>query len=144
VCALCLGRIFVSEPLVFAQFKAGIQGVVTDPSGAVIPGATVTLTNRETGRIQQVVTSAEGFYRFSGLPPGTYQLVVEYSGFKKKVLDTVIVRAEEVHGLDVMLEPGEIAETVTVQAGAEAVSLQTENPDVTPGTAACPPCVAHR
>ena len=114
-----------------AQFRAGVQGVVTDPTGAVIGGATVTLTNHETGKTQQVVTSAEGFYRFSGLAPGAYRVTVEYAGFKKKVVERVIVRAEEVQGLDLTLEPGEITETLTVQAGGEVATLQTENPDVT-------------
>src|SRR2546429_4839185 len=58
----------------FAQFRAGIQGVISDPSGGVIPNANVTLTNNETQRIQKAQTSGDGFYSFSGLPPGTYSL----------------------------------------------------------------------
>ena len=49
-----------------AQFKASIQGTVTDPSGAVISGATVMVTNQETGKAQQVTTSDDGFYRVRG------------------------------------------------------------------------------
>ncbi len=113
-----------------AQFRAGIQGIVSDPTGAVIPGATVTLRSHETGKTQQVSTTAEGFYRFSGLPPGTYQITVEHPGFKKKQVDEVRVRAEEVQGLDLVLEPGGITETVTILAGGEAATLQTENPDI--------------
>ncbi|HMJ09042.1 MAG TPA: carboxypeptidase-like regulatory domain-containing protein, partial [Pyrinomonadaceae bacterium] len=55
-----------------AQFRAGLQGTVTDNSGGVVPGATVTLTSKETNQSLQTVTSDDGFYRFSQLAPGLY------------------------------------------------------------------------
>ena len=55
-----------------AQFRAGIQGTVADSSGGLLPDATVTLTNKETGAKQTTTTSGDGFYRISGLGPGTY------------------------------------------------------------------------
>ncbi|HEX6126020.1 MAG TPA: carboxypeptidase-like regulatory domain-containing protein, partial [Pyrinomonadaceae bacterium] len=60
-----------------AQFRAGIQGTVTDNAGSVVPGATVTLTNKETNQTQTTQTSDAGFYRFSALTPGTYSISVE-------------------------------------------------------------------
>jgi hypothetical protein len=109
-----------------AQFRAGIQGSVIDPQGAVISGATVTLTNKETNKAQRTTTGDEGFYRFDRLLPGSYTLTVEAPGFKKKVLENVTVIAEEVQGINVQLEAGQVTETITVSSGA-AEQLQTEN-----------------
>ena len=95
-----------------AQFRAAVQGTVTDPAGAVVTDATVTLTNKGTGKTQTTTTSNEGFYRFSELPPGTYTVSVEKTGFKKSTLDNVVVNAEQVQGLDVVLTTGEVSETL--------------------------------
>jgi hypothetical protein len=113
-----------------AQFKASIQGTVTDPSGAIVSGATVTVTNQETGKAQQVTSGDDGFYRVTGLPPGRYSVSGEIAGFKKKVIEEVIVSAEEPRGVDLKLEAGQVAETVTVTATAEVAPLQSENADV--------------
>jgi hypothetical protein len=124
--------IFLLLPLVSAdaQFRAGIQGNVADSTGALVPDATVTLTNKETGAKQTTATNADGFYRISGLPPGTYSLVVEKSGFKRQVFDNVVVNAEDTQGLDVALTAGEVAESVTVTEET-AQALETENGNVT-------------
>src|ERR671938_632282 len=86
-----------------AQFKAGIQGTVTDTAGGVVPGATVTLTSKETNKTQTATSSDEGFYRFDQLAPGTYTLSAEKAGFKKQVLENVVVSAEAVQGVDLLL-----------------------------------------
>jgi hypothetical protein len=112
-----------------AQFRASIQGSVTDSTGALVAEATVTLTSKETGAKQTTNTSGEGFYRISGLAPGTYSLVVEKTGFKRQVFENVIVNAEETRGLDVLLETGQVAETVTITETA-AQTLETENGNV--------------
>jgi hypothetical protein len=109
-----------------AQFKAGIQGTVTDETGALVSGANVTLTNKGTGKSQTATTSDEGFYRISGLGPGNYSLSVEKTGFKKQVIEDLTVNAEAVQGLDVKLVTGAPTETVTVSEGA-AQPLETEN-----------------
>src|SRR5262245_32127436 len=77
-----------------AQFNAGIQGTVTDPTGALISGAKITLVNKETGRKSEATAGSEGFYRFSSLAPGAYKLIIEREGFKKKELENVTVSAE--------------------------------------------------
>ena len=112
-----------------AQFRASIQGTVRDSAGAVVAGATVAATNVETGRIQQTVTTDEGFYRIDGLAPGTYNVVTEATGFKKNVREGVIVRAEETQGVNITLQAGQVAEAVTISATTE-VALQTENANV--------------
>ncbi len=112
----------------YGQFKAAIQGTVMDITNAVLPGATVTLLNKETGRTQETVTSEVGFYRISGLPPGTYTISAELSGFKRRVIENVTISAEELRGINFTLEPGEVTETVTVTA--ETAALQTESGEV--------------
>lgn len=112
-----------------AQFRAGIQGVVTDAQGAAVVGATVTLTSKETNRTQETKSGSEGFYRFDRLAPGNYTITVEMSGFKKKLLENVQVRAEEVQGLNIQLDPGEVTDTVTISSDATQ-QLHTENPNI--------------
>src|SRR5512135_3674522 len=102
----------------FAQFRAGVQGTVSDSAGGTIAGATVTLTSKETNQSQTTTTSDAGFYRFTGLAPGLYSITVEQQGFKKRLVDNIKVEAEVINGQDVMLEAGGITETVTVQADA--------------------------
>ncbi|HEY0461660.1 MAG TPA: carboxypeptidase regulatory-like domain-containing protein [Pyrinomonadaceae bacterium] len=111
-----------------AQFKAGVQGTVTDNAGAVVADATVTLTSKETNQTRQTQTSDDGFYRFSQLPPGLYSVTVEKANFKKQVVEDVAVNAETLEGIDVALQTGGISETVTVTA--ENVPLETEDANI--------------
>jgi hypothetical protein len=115
-----------------AQFKASIQGTVTDSGGGLVPEAKMTLTNKETGKTQDTTSSSDGFYQLFGLAPGQYKLTVEKAGYKQKVFDDVAVNAETVRGLDVELEPGDIAASVTVTSEGEA-QLDTENASETRG-----------
>src|SRR5256884_7879072 len=75
-----------------AQYRASIQGVVTDPQGAVVSGATLTLKNLQTNQTLTATTDENGIYNFNALPPNQYSLAVEKAGFKKRVLDN---RSEE-------------------------------------------------
>jgi hypothetical protein len=113
-----------------AQFKASIQGTVKDTSGAVISGATVTVTNQETNRSQQVTTGDEGFYRVTGLAPGRYTVSAELAGFKKRVLQDIIINAEEAQGVDLILEAGQVTESVTVEATPDTTRLDTEHANI--------------
>jgi hypothetical protein len=112
-----------------AQFKASVQGTVTDATGAIVPEATVTLTNNETNKTQTVTTSDEGFYRISGLAPGKYTISAEQAGFKKSVVDDVVVSAEEARGVDLVLEAGVVNETVTI-SDTSTPQLETENANI--------------
>ncbi len=111
-----------------AQFRAGVQGNVTDNAGAVVPGATVTLTNKDTNQTQTTQTNDDGFYRFSALVPGNYSVAVEKANFSKTLIDDVKVDAEAIKGQDIALQAGAITETVTV--AAEGVQLQTEDANI--------------
>jgi outer membrane receptor protein involved in Fe transport len=115
-----------------AQFKAGVQGTVTDSSGGLVPEAQVTLTNNETSKSQSTTASGDGFYRILGLPAGSYTLTAEKAGFKKQVFDTVVVSAEATQGIDIVLSAGDVAETVTVTATTEQ-ALETENANIAKG-----------
>lgn len=115
-----------------AQFKAGIQGTVTDSGGGLIPEAKITLTDTENGTTKEATSSSEGFFRISGLAPGKYMLTVEKDGYKKAVLESVSVGAENVQGVNVVLETGDVTASVTVTAEATE-QLQTENANVSKG-----------
>src|SRR6266566_4380169 len=125
-CALLV--IFVTT-IANAQFRASIQGTVTDASGALVPEPTVTVKNKETAKEETVTTSNEGFYRVSALAPGSYTVTVEKPGYKKKVLESVTVNAEATQGLDVTLDVGDLSAVVTVSQEA-AAPLETENANV--------------
>ena len=126
LCALTL--MLVAAVAVNAQFRAAIQGNVTDNAGGTVSAATVILTSKETGQTQQTTTSDDGFYRFPGLAPGLYTVTVEKEGFKKKTVENVRVEAETLEGVDVLLEAGVISETVTVTA--DNVPLETEDANI--------------
>jgi hypothetical protein len=112
-----------------AQFRGDIQGVVKDASGAVIPNAKVTLTNNETQRKQETTSGAEGFYHFSGLAPGSYNIEASSAGMKPRRVENVQLAAESTQGVDLTLEPGAPSETVTVTS-AVTPALQTETADI--------------
>ncbi len=79
----------------YAQYKAGIQGVVVDPQGSVVEGATVTLTSKETNISKTTTSDSSGIYNFLSLAPGRYAITVEKTGFKKQSLEDVVVAAEQ-------------------------------------------------
>jgi hypothetical protein len=105
----------LSPTVATAQEARGtITGKVVDASNAVVPGATVRITNTAMGTAQTVITTDSGLYRVPYLLPGTYRVEVEMTGFKKHVNDGVEVRVNDVLQVDVTLEVGAVAETVTV------------------------------
>src|SRR5579864_6801954 len=83
-----------------AQYRASIQGVVTDSQGAAVSGATVTLKNLETNQTLIATTDDSGIYNFNALPPSKYSLTVEKAGFKKKLLVNVGLIAEQANALN--------------------------------------------
>lgn len=122
---LLLAGIVFSMSAAHAQYRTSIQGVVTDPSGAVVSDAAVTLTNNETSQSLQAKTTSAGVYTFNALLPSTYTVSVEKAGFQKKVLNDVHVIAEQANAVNVQLEVGEATQTVTV-SGSELPAIDTE------------------
>src|SRR5882762_1656542 len=109
----------------FAQYRAGIQGVVADPQGGAVSGATVTLTSIETNITKTTTTNSDGVYNFLSLAPGHYSISVEATGFKKRYLQNVAVAAEQTQAVNISLEIGEVTQTVTV-TGEVAPAMDTE------------------
>jgi len=98
------------------DFRGTIEGTVTDSTGGVLPGVTVTVTNTATSVEQHVVTDEAGRYRVLYLNPGSYTVAAEISGFKRFVRLDNEVRVAEVTRVDVTLATGGVTETVSVTA----------------------------
>src|SRR5580658_811732 len=98
-----------------------ISGAVADPSGAAIPGATLTISQASTGFTETVTANESGEYVFPALQPGTYQLKVSVKGFREAVYDNLIVGAAKTTDLKVQLEVGASTETVRVSTGSEVL-----------------------
>ncbi len=108
-----------------ASTTGSITGIVTDASGAVVPGATVTATEEATGVATKVQTDGAGFYNFPNLLVGNYDLTVEQKGFKSYAKTAIRIDANTVFRADVKLELGEVSEKVTVQSDAVQVDTQS-------------------
>jgi|HubBroStandDraft_1064217.scaffolds.fasta_scaffold04316_2 hypothetical protein len=108
-----------------AQYRTSIQGVVTDPTGAVVPGANLTLTNPATGEKQVRVSSDAGVFNFNALAAARFRLEVQKDGFQKKVIDNLELIPEQANSLTVQLVIGAASTTVNVDASA-APLLDTE------------------
>ncbi len=105
-----------------------IVGTVTDPASAMVPNATVTVTNTLTGLSRQATTDGAGYYSIPNLPQGAYDLSVTASGFKPLTQKGVNVLINNVTRVDLSLEVGAVTESVTVEASAAL--LQTTKTDV--------------
>lgn len=113
---LVLLVLFLAVPLSAQNIAGSITGTVKDPQGAVIPSASVTITNDATGLTRQLNTDASGSFVFPQLGPATYTLTVEASGFKKLERRGIVLNASDRLGLaDITLEIGTTVETITVQ-----------------------------
>jgi hypothetical protein len=108
-----------------ASTTGSITGIVTDATGAVVPGAKITATNVDTGVQSTVETDGAGFYNFPNLPVGNYNLSVGQHGFKTYTKTGIRIDANTVFRVDVKLELGEVSEKVTVQSDAVQVETQS-------------------
>jgi len=111
-----------------AQTSRGtVSGIVSDPTGAVVPGATITLTNDQTGVSRTTNTNGEGFYRFDAVDLGSYSLKIAATGFGNVNKTNIVVSANQVAQVDAQLAPG--GQTLSVDVTAESGALlQTEAP----------------
>ena len=122
---LVLLALAVSAGTAWAQATGQITGVVTDSSGAVLPGVTVDATNVGTGAVRTAVTGADGLYTLPLLQPGVYDVKASLAGFKTAQQDGVRVTVTETARAVFELEVGQVTETVTVTA--EATLVETTN-----------------
>ena len=109
---------------VLAQFSSSIEGNVIDGTGAVVPGAKVTVTNNETGLSRSINTSGEGFYRIVNLALGRYTVSVEITGFRPAEQRDVRLAASETARVNFTLEVGTVGEKVTVEAQTPQVETE--------------------
>src|SRR5262245_34143490 len=106
------------------EVRASITGVVTDPSGAPIAGARITVTNAASNIVVTSVTNATGTYLTPFLAPGRWELVAEASGFTKYLRPDILLQAQDRVRVDIGLQVGDITTSVTVNAAVS--QLQTE------------------
>src|SRR3984957_5238587 len=110
-----------------AQYRASLRGTVIDAQGNAVSGATVTLTNKDTGADLVSTSDDNGIYQFNALAPAAYKLTAAHPGFKKKVLEQVQIIPEQANSLDLPLDVGEVQETVTVSETTQALDTETAN-----------------
>ncbi|MEZ5345427.1 MAG: TonB-dependent receptor [Pyrinomonadaceae bacterium] len=112
----------------FAQSgTSSISGVVTDQTGAAVPGATVTISNTATGFTRNTTTSNDGSYSFPGIPPATYKLEVEAGNFKKAVNNNVQALVDTKATADIALEPGDVTAVVDVTTNTIESVVNTQD-----------------
>src|SRR5436190_5490883 len=117
---------------VFAQdYRAKVQGLVTDSTDAIVPGAKVTLLNNGTGIATVRDSGGNGLYLFDSVEPGTYTVSAELQGFSKQVHENVLVQTRADVTVNFGLKPGGTVETVTVEASAVALQFNTTTRELT-------------
>lgn len=130
---LFLGLVVVAllSSTAVAQTVTGtVGGIVTDPNGAVIPGATVTLVSEQKGDTRTDTTNDSGRFSFQAVQPGVYSLRVEHKGFQTLEQKSVVLSANESLALgELKLQTGQVAETVTVTS--EGTIVEKESSDLT-------------
>src|SRR5437879_973879 len=113
--AACLFSLTALASLAPAQsFTGNISGAVTDPAGAIVPDAVLTLTNLDTNEVRRQASNETGVYTFAALPPGRYRLELEHAGFKRFVQEPIEVRVQQFLTLNATLEVGQTNQTVEV------------------------------
>jgi hypothetical protein len=114
----------------WGQFSSNMQGVVQDSSGAVVPKATVTLTNSATQARRSTTTDADGNYRFVSLAPGTYTLSVEATGYSRSESSVTLLTEQNIN-VPVTLKVGAVTEAVNVTAATPVVDTADSRVELT-------------
>jgi hypothetical protein len=112
-----------------AQFDASLRGTVSDPTGAVIPGATITLTDKATNQVKTAQSDGSGIYTFNALAPGDYTVLAQRQGFQKKQIAQVVLIPEQPNALNIEMQLGDVQQTVTVN-GSSTPLLDTDTATV--------------
>src|SRR5687768_13526594 len=109
----------------WAQATAELNGRVTDESGAVLPGVSVTVTQTDTGLTRTTVTDADGNYSLPTLPTGPYRLEVTLQGFRTYVQTGIVLQVGATPTINAVLAVGNLEETVSVEAAAPLVDVRS-------------------
>ncbi len=112
-----------------AQYRASLRGTVTDPSGAVVSGATVTLTNTGTSQTMTAVSDGSGIYTFNGLPPDRFSVKAVAQGFQTTSIAEVVLIPEQANALNIKMQIGGATQQVVV-SGSAAPLLDTDTATV--------------
>src|SRR5687767_2635094 len=125
-CCLVLAAVTMLMPAAAgAQGSVTIFGSVADGSGAAVPGARITATSGQTGSERVAVSDTSGNYAISALPVGTYTVKAELAGFRTFVQEQIHVQVDENRRVNVVLEVGPVAESVTVAGEQAQVDTRT-------------------
>lgn len=108
---------------VFAQFLSGIEGTVTDTTGAAVPGATISITNTQLGVTNTTTTNQDGYFHFSSIAASTYTIQVEMKGFQAWQQKNVVVEVGQTRTIAPKLKLGTVSQQVTVSATAASLNL---------------------
>ena len=125
LCFLSLMCILFSSVALAQVTNATLNGIVSDPGGAAIPGAQVQVQNIGTNLRQATETNDSGLYSVSQLPSGQYRITVQKTGFRKSVQTGIVLTVGQVATLNISMEVGDVKETVTVTANAELINVTT-------------------
>jgi hypothetical protein len=117
--------LFFCAPPARAQQDASMAGIVTDETKAILPGATVTATNLETGNQSSSVTDEQGQYRLLRLPPGKYKVQAELQGFATVVVPSVELLVGQNANVPFALKIASVTETLTVTAESPLVDVSS-------------------
>jgi len=120
-CAVFLVLSLVAVPHVWSQQQATVSGIVSDPSGAVIPGTTIRVTNLETQVTTTAVTNSTGYYVVGNLIPGAYTVAAQKEGFKTATRPAFTLEVAQSATVDLQLELGQTSQEVSVHAAAPLV-----------------------
>ena len=121
--------LFCCASLAMAQATSSLNGMVTDPSGAVIPGATLTLTNTGTSLEREATSDSQGRYTFSQVQPGNYTLKAKAAGFNDVIVGDIRLLVNSPATIPVVFERVGAVET-TISVSAEAIQLNTTDPSI--------------
>src|SRR5467141_4021160 len=127
-CVICLALLFCVSAAVFGQGTdlGTIRGTVTDSTGAVIPSATVTVTDALTNSARETKTNSQGNYEMFGLKPGTYRVVITAVGMSKKEITNIVLNGSDTVSADAVLKISAAQESVVVTMEAPAINTEDQ------------------
>ncbi len=124
-CSLVLLAAFTLPPAIAQTTNARLSGTVRDSEGALIPDAMLTVTNLDTNQVRTLHSGSSGECADPSLAPGRYSVTVEHQGFQKSIQSGVVLTVGQDANLNVTMNPGNVSETVNVEAGAELINTTT-------------------